>query len=389
MKIFISYSSKDGKDFAGKLHEIMHKHGHDPFLVDHDTLKGEKLWSTISTECLNRDRSIFVLTPSSLESKGQQQEYDLITSFYIKRLALIHSKCNSDTIFAKYPFLKPYLAAPFDDSTFESDFAQLAVDLVKLQDQEGAVTTRSSQDEGYPKLSQEGLDESEIKNCIRNLNESFQMETVIPEICRTRAHDEKSSLSFATIGVAHRLPVEWFKTDRGPILNDFLFRDFGRSIALGERAYLHENVIKNGKIHRGKFSPEGILEAVACIQDGGFHADIIFPQQDCWMAMHHWHDGAHLEYSSALAPSRPHLNASLVLDKTRLGMLSPLGNVPDKTIIFSSRAITWHAKMDPEQGAILVVLGRDRLYPMRYAELIAQTRVNIEMHPEGFFILET
>jgi hypothetical protein len=387
MRVFLSYSSKDGKDYAGKLYEILQKHGHDAFLVDHDTLKGEKLWNVISKECLTRDRSIFILTSSSVESKGQEQEYDLVVSSYVKRMALLSNKCCSNTLFAKYPFLKPYLAATFDESNSEKNFAELAVELVKLQDQESKITTKGFQDEDLPRLSQEDLDISEIENCVRHLSESFSTETVIPEICRTKPHDEKSGIKFTTIGFAHRLPIEWFKKDKGAICNDFLFRDFGRGIALGERAYLNESVTKKREILNGKFSPKGILEAVACIDDSGFQADIIFPPIDCWSAMHKWHNEAHVEYSND--PSRSHLNASLVFNETKLRILPPLGKVPEKTMVFSSEATTWNVKTDPNHGAIFILLGRDRLYPLKYVELIAGTRVNIEINPEGFFILET
>jgi hypothetical protein len=387
MKVFLSYSSKDGKVFAEKLYEIMNKHGHDAFLVDHDTLSGEKLWNTISEECLNRDRSIFILTSSSVESKGQEQEYDLAVSFYKTRMALLSNKCCSDTIFAKYPYLKAFLAATFDELNSERDFAELAVNLVKLQDKENKVATKEFKDEDLPRPSQEGLDISEIENCIRNLSESFFAETVIPEICRTRSYDEKSGMRLTTIGFAHRLPIEWFKSNKGPIINDFLFRDLGRKIALGERAYLNEIVTKSTEIRNGKFSPKGILEAVACIHNSGFQADIIYPSMDCWMALHKWHNDAHVEYSND--PLRSHLNASLVFKETKLKILLPLGDVPRKTMVFSSKAITWIVKADPNHGAIFIVLGKDRLYPLRYVELIAGTRVNIEMHPIGFFILET
>lgn len=70
MRVFISYSSKDGKSYANKLYEIVGEHGHDPF-------PGENIWDTIGKECRNRDLAIFVLTPSSIVSKGQKQEYDL------------------------------------------------------------------------------------------------------------------------------------------------------------------------------------------------------------------------------------------------------------------------------------------------------------------------
>jgi hypothetical protein len=383
MRVFISYSSKDGKSYANKLYEIVGEHGHDPFLIDHDTFPGENIWDTIGKECRKRDLAIFVLTPSSIVSKGQKQEYDLVVSFYLNRLAFLSEDSNVEAIFDRYPFLKPYLAATFHGSNFEDDCTRLASQLVGLQDRAKAIAKQRYKENGLPKLSQEGLDVSEVENCLMNMNKVFQIETIIPEICRTKVHDMKPQLSFTMIGFAYHLPIDWFKTDRPSVSNDFLFQQFGRSIALGERSYLHESILSNKEIVnvQDKFSASGILKAIEQIQGCGFKPDLIFPPLECWTSMHHWHNKAYVNYSHE--PSRPHLKATLVVDGHSLRIVPPLGDVPEKTIVFSRHAITWHVKPHPKYGALSVVLGRGRLYPLKYAELIAGTKANCEIDPKG------
>lgn len=385
MRLFISYSSKDGKKYAKILYEILKSHGHDPFMADHCIL-GENLWDTISKECIDRDRTIFLMTSSSTESKGQKQEYDLVISFYKNRFAFISEKCDLNTIFQRYPLLKACLAPFFSDSNFGSQCKKLATQLVELQDKEKAVGAKQYSDNILPELSRKGLDEVEIEKCMKNLYESFQNETIIPEICRTRSYTQRPQLDFTTIGFRYRLPIQWFIPERPSICNDNLFQQFGRDIALGERDYLHQSILKTREITNvGEFSPKGVLEATERVQGNGFEPDLIFPRLDGWMSMHHWHNGARVEYDPD--PSSRQLNASLILDKHKLKIVSPLGKVPQYTIVFSKHAITWHVRVCPEFGALFIALGRDQLYPTRYVELVAGTQVKCEIDPKGISTL--
>ena len=182
MRVFISYSAKDGTNAANKLHEILHKHGHDAFHIDHDAVTGDQIWNTIGKELLSRERTIFILTPSSLESKGQKQEYGLVCQSYTKHLTFIRKDLETKKAFEEYPFLKTCKAAFFDDDNLEEACNTLAVDLIKLQDTEDQKETKFTE-ENIPRLSRKDLDSEEINKSIQNLNrESKLIKNRIPEL---------------------------------------------------------------------------------------------------------------------------------------------------------------------------------------------------------------
>lgn len=241
MKVFISYSSKDGRNYAEKLRDTLEKRGHAPFLVDHDACASENLWDVIAKDCLNCDITVFLVTPSSQESRGQKQEYDLVVCNYRDRMSFVRE--DTKNALGPFPFLQPQRRLEFNDSNFEQLCDELSSQLVTLQDKKKEVEEgpKTDEDGQLPELSTEGLDKSEVDDCIRKLNASFKFETIIPEAFRTIPHDKKTSdLKFVNIGIHHRLPREWFLTNQ-PYANDLIFQEFGRTIALGEQKYNHES----------------------------------------------------------------------------------------------------------------------------------------------------
>lgn len=385
--MFISYSSTDGKDFAEEMHQTLNGNGHDAYLIDHDAIDGANLWDEIANECLTRNRVIFIITESSIDSKGQKKEYDLCDSFYVDMTATIGKKCKPDSVFSAFPHLKPFLADFFDETNPVPTFEALAADLVRMQDRKGAITKGRLREDTLPKLSTDDLDEAEIEKCLMNLRASYESSSIVPEIGKTRIHDSTSKSTFMTVGFCHRLPLEWFTIEREPISNDFLFQEIGRDIALGERTLLCKKIGETEGVTNTKFSYEGILEAVNNVQKEGYKADIIFPTIECFLVAHHWGGKSSIKYSRDV--SRPHIEAHLAIDGKDLEVLSPLGNTPRISSIMSSDAITWHVQKTQPQGALSATLGRDRLFPSRYVELIAMVRMNVEVGAAGFCLLNT
>lgn len=121
MKVFVSYSSKDGLDVAKKLHEVLHNRGHDAFFLEHDASAGQNIWDTIAKECLDRGRIIFVITNSSFESKGQKKEYDLANSHYLESFAFLDKGTDHHKIFQTFPYLKTCKNPDFSRETLEKD----------------------------------------------------------------------------------------------------------------------------------------------------------------------------------------------------------------------------------------------------------------------------
>ena len=101
--------------------------------------------------------------------------------------------------------------------------------------------------------------------------------------------------------------------------------------------------------------------------------------------MNHWTKNAYVKYSN-FTP-RPRLNSSLIINDSELKIV-PAPELEDTLLIFSKKALIWHAKRYPEFGALFIVLGNHRLYPLTYVEIIAKTTVNCEMISKGILILK-
>jgi len=386
MRVFISYSSKDGKDYAEKLCAILKKRGHAPFFADHDIYSAEILWDVIAKECLDRDLSIFVITLSSKESKGQKQEYELITYHYRNRMVFVNE--NAHNVVKSYPFLEPRKGLEFNDSNFDEMCEELSSQLVRLQDKEKMVAKHEKEfeDKRLPVLSQDGLDASEMGKCIKNLGESFQKETIIPELFRTQTH-EKWMPNLKFVGFDYRLPREWFLSNQ-LYSNDLIFSQFGRIIALWEQNYIQDQILSKREILyiESDFSPEAILKAIKEMSDRGFEPDVIFAPIKYFTKMYHWRETAHVEYSRKTP--RPRVDASLIIGGFSLRIVPSIGKLPLKDIVFlNAKVIRWHVKRHPKYGALCIAFGNDRLYPMKYVELIAGTIVSCEIEPKGISIL--
>ncbi|MEL7562279.1 toll/interleukin-1 receptor domain-containing protein [Dehalogenimonas sp. 4OHTPN] len=75
LRVFISYSSSDGTNFANKAAEIIRKTGHQPWIYYHNKTLGVLVWQEIAKRIVNEtDVFIFLCTPLSCHSWGQAQE---------------------------------------------------------------------------------------------------------------------------------------------------------------------------------------------------------------------------------------------------------------------------------------------------------------------------
>jgi hypothetical protein len=392
MRVFISYSAKDGKDFAKRLNDTLSKRGHDSFFADHDILRSQGIWEVIPKQCLSRDVAIFVITPSFKESKGQKEEYLLVVGDHLERMALKSQKVEYGDVFDFYPCLKSYKAEVFDESTFDSVCEKIAADLVRLQDLKNASlqSREKYKDDFLPELSTEGLDIKEVANCLRHLHESFDEETIVPYVCRVVVEKDSFSKGFMTIGFNNLLPKEWFlpkEKQETVVVTDFMFREFGREIALAERSHLQGNILANSDVPKAKidFSPQGIASVVEQMRGRSAEPDLIFPTIEQYIEMIGWKGNAHVEYHNV--HSGRVLNATLIIDKSELQIITPLGRITQKAIILSKSSIRWHARVHPKYGALFTALGRSQLYPEKFAQLTAFVSAKCEMDPNGITVI--
>ena len=263
-------------------------------------------------------------------------------------------------------------------------------EIIKLRTKGKAVVLSQPKTQNrLPVLSREDLDASSIDKCISSLQESYQTETIISEVCDRITAVEEATEEFVHIGFHYRLPRLWFlpyEVTNQCFCNDYLFRQFGRSIALTEAKYFENSILGNGAILRTEvaFSPNDILKAVDEMRSRGFEPTMITFPLSFWKDLYRWSGDAHVEYSTV--DPRPKLDATLVLNGNRLKIINPLGSFPKEPILLSKNAVEWEAKRNPE-GALYVVLGNHQLYPLKYVELLAGISVKSAINPEEISIL--
>jgi len=399
MRVFISYSTKDGILYAKKLREILSYRGHDPFLADHDICVSEIIWEEIFKEIKNRERSIFVLTESSRKSRGQKREYDYAVAKYKEGFAFMSEKASKMEILDNcFPALFAPRGLIFDDDNFEGKCETISAQLVRLQDKERLVQEREidKRKKPFPELTLDGLDKSEVAKCMSSLFDSYQKETVIPHAFITNEAGESEEL--VNIGFNYRLPREWFLSydeTHKVYSNEYMFRQFGRNIALGERKYLNSQVMSNENIlhiEGRALSAEDLLEkideAISLIEGNGFRPTIIFPTIDHRRKMQAFsreNGKTRLKYSN-LVP-RPTLDSSLMSKGVELKLISPLGKIPTNSIVFGRGAIRWLLKWYPKFGALHIDMGNDRFYKKKFVQVVAVTTVRCEIDPKGIVVI--
>jgi hypothetical protein len=263
-------------------------------------------------------------------------------------------------------------------------------DIMKFRNQKKAETESTIKTQSkLPTLSRQGLDIPAVEECMLSLQESFQNETIIDEVCNQITPVEEATKEFVHIGFHYRLPRLWFlpyEITHQSFYNAIIFRELGRRIALSEMGYLEQSILNNERISRMKleFSPEGIFEALNEIQGRGFKPSIITFPLRFWTKLHFWSGNASVEYSTVVPA--PKLNATLRLNENRLGIIYPLGSFPKESMLIGEGAIEWLAKRNDE-GALYAVFGNHQLYPLKYVELLTGISVKSVIHPERILIL--
>ena len=302
-------------------------------------------------------------------------------------MAFVYEKTDFEEVSAFYPLLSPVIGLKFNDSNLENKCNELSSDLVRLQDHEKRPSEPEAEDKDLIKLSQDGLDENQVTECINTLNSTYQSETIMHEICRIRPLENPSPLmTFTDIYIAHHIPRDWFLPNQS-YYNGVLFSGWGRNIAVGERNYLQKLIKDNKEIStiNDDFSQESVLEVINGIRKNGFQPNVIFTPIEQHTKMHHWSGKAHVKYSE-LTP-RPRLISSLFLDSLKLKIV-PSPELKDMLLVCSSKAITWNVKRYPEYGSLFIAFGNHRLYPLKLVEIFAKTTINCEMVSKGISILK-
>jgi hypothetical protein len=396
MRVFISYSTKDGLEHAKKLYEVLTKRGHDAYLADHSIYVTQTIWKEIPNEIMGRERIIFVVTQSSQESKGQEEEYLFAISKGKKRMVLAEES-SWKIVETCFPLLTIQKGLKFNRGNVEETCELVSTQLVRLQDQEARKEESkvAPKQKSFEKLDESGLDEREVSNCLENLSSSYYSQTIIPEAFHVKEVEDIDD-TFVNIGFNRMLTREWFlpyEQTKTTFLNDFLFREFGSDVAFGEREYLVRSIMNSSKLNcidvdaeQPGFFLGGLKEAMQSLDNAGHKPSIIFPSIPIYLTMHRLGKEAKVEYDNVA--SRHALRASFSFDTYKLRIIEPLGKIPKDTIVFADDAILWNVKSYPKQGVLYRDLGNSRLYPTKYVSFVTMTSARCDVRPEGIVILK-
>lgn len=212
----------------------------------------------------------------------------------------------------------------------------------------------------------------------------------MPYVCRLVCEKDSSSSGFASVGFNNLLPKEWFlpkEKQKIVVVTDFLFREFGREIALAERSYLHGKILENAEVPKVKidFSPQGIASVMEQMRARKSEPHFIFPTIEQYIEMNSWQGNTHIEYRNVQSGRVP--NATLIIDKSELQIIQPLGRIAQKAIVLSKSSIRWHARIHPKYGALFTALGKSQLYPEKFAQLTAFVSAKCEIDPNGITVI--
>jgi hypothetical protein len=95
------------------------------------------------------------------------------------------------------------------------------------------------------------LDQKKIEHSKEILLKNYFESSIIADAVNVTNYDKKApSQEFLKIGRWNYVPKEWFLDPT--VIPDFVFMEFGRSIALGEKKYLIEQMVSNEKIRHEK-----------------------------------------------------------------------------------------------------------------------------------------
>jgi len=97
LRVFISYSGKDGKSFAIQTNNILTKLGYKTWFYPHNRTFGYLPWEEISEVILNKTEIfLYLCTISSTNSRGQsfESEYAMVSTYLMPQLVLVdNSTC--------------------------------------------------------------------------------------------------------------------------------------------------------------------------------------------------------------------------------------------------------------------------------------------------------
>lgn len=392
MKVFISYCTSDGLEFAINLKQVLEADGHSPFIYQHDVPRGSLVWDAIGKAIRESDATIILTTPETSNSFGQQVEYNASLNHKIPTFAFA---MEGSTI---YDILYAFRFEKFTKDNFSSKCKKISSDLPIMISQysslekelideiparfpEQRIETISTFNERT-----EGLDKDLVGECEKAIMTGYLNSTIIREITSILEYHSESDNGepFFQIGKRFRVPKSWFTTEKNVNSRPF-FSSIGQGIALGERNFFRHHLLKqmkeNVKVYATELDFGFINKETLRLKEEGFNPNILLAPIDCYVEImksqlksFEWAQGKTYYRTD-------HQTRLMVFWSNKYVNL-------EEFIIMDSNAGIWSIKPDLETSRVLTArIGNSRLYPDE-VEVLVKTVAKYEIvKPEGISII--
>lgn len=130
------------------------------------------------------------------------------------------------------------------------------------------------------------LKQDRISKCISLLKKSYFESSIITKVIETLDFNETQhqNLDFLKFGIWTYVPKEWFIRD--DVIPDFVFIEFGRNIAIGEKKYLIKKILNSNARQKSLTEANYQNIATAIMEMGDLSDIIIFAPIDHYVKMH-------------------------------------------------------------------------------------------------------
>jgi len=230
------------------------------------------------------------------------------------------------------------------------------------------------------------LDSAKVDKCKTEIIRTYTQETIIPEVISFRTYEEEKDkdLKFKFLGQKYLLEREWFTS---PIAIPE-FSEFGKSVALGEKKYLIEQMIKVQEARvLEQISFEVIKSFVNNFKEAGYQPTSVFIPIQWHRELHNWWRIE--ENKRRMIIEYKNGQAYLVVDpNTKLRIFWSSDAVKFEDFIIVDKGFgEWIAK--PEDGNILSVSIMESEKERNKIELLVKTLFNFKVvNSEAVMILK-
>lgn len=231
----------------------------------------------------------------------------------------------------------------------------------------------------------DGMDTARLADCYRQVVDSYEAESIVDRLARVAELTDREPAEFRVISNQETRRLSHF--------NDLSYywgvycEQFGRSIALGESAYVLEKMAELAPsdltIDASKPGFGVIEQAVERVKNAGHRPSLLFAPISLMVPFTtdpslrvDWHSGPR--------------EALVMADGSRLPLVWSSGITPlNRFVVADARAGVWSVKLDPQTGhRLTVAIGRPES-PPEAVVFLAETAVKYEFaDPDGFCVVD-